>query len=128
MIGKDGQEVQVATESFRQLAVWRQAHQLVLDVYRKTSTFPAEERYGLISQMRRAAISVPANIAEGYKRRGSRDKVRFYNLAEASLEELRYYLILCHDLGLMGEGVELESTAGEVSRMLGGLIRRIETR
>ena len=118
----------MATESFRQLAVWRQAHQLVLDVYRKTSTFPAEERYGLISQMRHAAISVPANMAEGYKRRGSRDKVRFYNLAEASLEELRYYLILCHDLGLMAEGVELESTAGEVSRMLGGLIRRIETR
>jgi four helix bundle protein len=128
VIGKDGQEVQVATESFRQLAVWRQAHQLVLDVYRKTSTFPAEERYGLVSQMRRAAISVPANIAEGYKRRGSRDKVRFYNLAEASLEELRYYLILCHELGLMGNEVELESNAGEVSRMLGGLIRRIETR
>jgi four helix bundle protein len=81
------------------LLVWRKAHELVLAVYSFTATFPKEERYGLVLQIRRAAVSVPANIAEGFRRRGKADKARYMNMAEASLEESRYYLILAHDLG-----------------------------
>ena len=69
---------------FRDLRVWQEAHQFVLMVYRITSSFPDNERYGLVSQMRRAAVSVPANIVEGFKRRSRPEKVRFYNIAESS--------------------------------------------
>ena len=118
----------MGTSSFRQLEVWRVAHELVLAVYRLTSTFPNEEKFGLVSQMRRAAVSVPANIAEGYKRRSAKEKIRFYNTAEASLEELRYYFLLIDDLGLTNSGNELDETADEIARMLSGLIRKIESR
>ncbi|HLL90775.1 MAG TPA: four helix bundle protein [Tepidisphaeraceae bacterium] len=74
--------------------MWQKAHQLVLDVYAMTRRFPREEMFGLSSQMRRAAISVPANIAEGFKKSGKPDKLRFYNIAQGSLEEVRYYLLL----------------------------------
>jgi four helix bundle protein len=79
---------------FRQLEVWQEAHRLVLMVYEVTKGFPRDERFGLTAQMRRAAVSVPANVAEGFKRRGIRDKIRFYNISEASLEELKYYFVL----------------------------------
>jgi len=87
--------------NFEQLEVWKQAHSLALSVYRYTKELPDEEKYGLVSQMRRAAVSVPANIAEGFKRRGPSDKARFYNIAQRSLEELRYYFILCSDLNYL---------------------------
>jgi len=80
--------------NFQELEVWQRAHQLALVVYRVTKTFPADEKYGLVSQMRRAAVSIPANIAEGFKRRGQADKMRFYNTGETSLEELKYYFTL----------------------------------
>lgn len=83
---------------FEDLGVWQKAHQLVLAVYRLTRTYPDAERFGLVSQMRRSAVSVPANIAEGFKKRGTADKLRYYNIAQGSLEELRYYLILSRDL------------------------------
>jgi four helix bundle protein len=73
--------------SFRQLETWVQAHELVLMVYQATVDYPADERFGLVSQMRRAAVSIPANVAEGFKRRGINDKIRFYNTSEGSLEE-----------------------------------------
>src|ERR1700746_353941 len=85
--------------TFQDLVVWRKAHELVLAVYSFTAAFPKEETYGLALQMRRAAVSVPANIAEGFRRRGKADKARYMNMAEASLEESRYYLILAQDLG-----------------------------
>ena len=88
-----------AARSFRDLLVWRKAHELVLAVYSFTATFPKEETYGLKLQMRRAAVSIPANIAEGFRRRGKADKARYMNMAEGSLEESRYYLILAKDLG-----------------------------
>src|SRR4029077_19032693 len=89
-----------AARSFRDLLVWRKAHEFVLAVYTLTASFPKQETYGLALQMRRAAVSVPANIAEGFRRRrGKVDKARFMNLAEGSLEEYRYYLILAQDLG-----------------------------
>jgi len=85
-------------QSFRDLLVWRKAHEFVLAVYAFTARFPKQETYGLAVQMRRAAVSIPANIAEGFRRRGRQDKARFMNLAEGSLEECRYYLILARDL------------------------------
>jgi four helix bundle protein len=112
--------------SFRQLEVWEKAHQLVLRVYRATKDFPSDERFGLVSQMRRAAVSVPANIAEGFKRHGKQDKVRFYNFAEASLEELKYFFILSEDLGYIESKAEMSALADEVGRMLYGLISRAQ--
>jgi four helix bundle protein len=85
--------------SFRDLLVWRKAHEFVLAAYKFTADFPKPETYGLAVQMRRAAVSIPANIAEGFRRRGKADKARFMNVAEGSLEECRYYLLLAQDLG-----------------------------
>ena len=107
-------------ERFEQLDVWKAAHGLVLNVYKMTRALPSDERFGLVSQMRRAAVSVPANIAEGFKRRGQADKAHFYNMAEASLEELRYYFILCRDLGYNLERAPLAAQAEHVSRMHSG--------
>ena len=76
-------------ERFEQLEVWKEAHALTLRVYRLTAALPTDQRFGLVGQMQRAAVSIPANIAEGFKRRGQADKVRFYNIAQGSLEELR---------------------------------------
>ena len=97
--------------------MWRKAHELVLAVYSFTATFPKEETYGLKLQMRRAALSIPANIAEGFRRRGKADKARYMNMAEGSLEESRYYLILAKDLGY-GDTGSLTTLLEEVSRLL----------
>ena len=86
------------SKSFTDLMAWQKAHALVLICYEITAKFPREELFGLISQMRRAAVSVPANIAEGFKKKGKSDKIRFMNIAEASLEELKYYFILAKEL------------------------------
>ena len=113
---------------FQDLEVWQRAHRLVLDVYRATGGFPGDERYGLTSQLRRAAVSVPANIAEGFKRRGQAEKVRFYNISEASLEEVKYYFILAKDLGYITDKEPLMAQAETVSRMLYRLIESIKRR
>lgn len=97
--------------------MWRKAHELVLAVYSFTAGFPKEETYGLVPQMRRAAVSIPANIAEGFRRRGKADKARYMNMAEASLEESRYYLILAKDLGY-GDTSNLTTLLEDVSRLL----------
>ncbi|HEY1994025.1 MAG TPA: four helix bundle protein [Edaphobacter sp.] len=103
--------------SFQDLLVWRKAHELVLRVYPLTAAFPKQETYGLTLQMRRAAISVPANIAEGFRRRSKPEKARFLNIAEGSLEELRYFLILAADLGY-ADTAPLITALAEVSRLL----------
>ncbi len=110
--------------TFRDLIVWRKAHEFVLAVYRFTATFPKYETYALAVQMRRAATSIAANIAEGFRKRGRADKVRFMNTAEGSLEESRYYLILAQDLGY-GQTENLMSALEEVSRLLNGYARAI---
>ena len=112
--------------NFQDLIVWQRAHQFVLGVYRLTRGFPREELYGLTSQFRRAAVSVPANVAEGFKKRGRADKVRFMNIAEGSLEECRYYLILTEDLGY-GATAKLRDQLEEVSRLLGSYSAVIRT-
>ena len=104
--------------SFHDLVVWQEAHKLVLAIYQVTAEFPKSEQYGLVSQMRRAAVSVPANIVEGFKRMSYAEKSRFYNIAEASLEELKYYLILSSDLGYCAETVALTQQADKVGRLL----------
>ena len=106
-------------QSFRDLRVWRKSHEFVLAVYTFTAAFPKHEIYGLTSQVRRAAVSIPANIAEGFRRRGKMDKARFMNMAEGSLEECRYYLILAEDRGY-GDTATLSSLLEDVSRMLDG--------
>jgi four helix bundle protein len=115
-----------AAGSFRDLLVWRKAHEFVLAIYTFTGGFPKQETYGLALQMRRAAVSVPANIAEGFRRRGRADKAHFMNLAEGSLEECRYYLILAQDLKY-GETTELAAAAEEVSRLLNAYAAAILT-
>jgi len=104
--------------TFQDLLVWQKAHRLVLAAYAITATFPKQETYGLAQQMRRAAVSIPANIAEGFRRRGKADKARFMNMAEGSIEECRYYLILTKDLGY-GDVEKLTAMLEEVSRLLG---------
>jgi four helix bundle protein len=113
-----------AARSFRDLMVWKKAHQFVLAVYRFTESFPEREKYGLAHQMRRAAVSIPANIAEGFGKRSQAEKARFLNIAEGSLEESRYYLILAQDLGY-GSTDSLMDTLQEASRLLGAYARAI---
>jgi four helix bundle protein len=109
--------------SFEDLVVWQKSHQLTLMVYRATATFPKFELYSLVAQMRRAAISIPANVAEGFKKRGRPDKARLMNIAQGSLEELRYYFMLSRDLGYVKE-VEREQI-DEVARLLGAYTRSL---
>ena len=111
---------------FEDLVVWQKSHQLTLRVYRMTSNFPKHEVYGLAAQMRRAAVSVPANIAEGFKRRGRLDKARLLNIAQASLEELRYYFILARDLEY-GQTDHERGFADEIARMLSAYTRTLST-
>ena len=107
----------VAAKRFEDLLVWQKAHRFVLGVYELTRSFPREEAYGLTSQFRRAAVSIPANVAEGFRKRGSADKLRFLNIAQGSAEECRYYLILSKDLGY-GERPELTDLLADVGRLL----------
>src|SRR5262245_56696607 len=87
-------------QPFRDLRVWKRAHELVLKTYAVTAGFPKEERFGITDQLRRAIVSIPANIAEGSKRRRSADYARFINIAEGSAAEAEYLFLLCRDLGL----------------------------
>lgn len=107
----------ITARTFEDLLVWRKAHEFVLSVYRFTISFPNHEFYGLTSQLRRPAISIPANIAEGFKKRGKFDKARFMKIAQGSVEEYRYYLILAQDFGY-GEIEAFMATLEEVSRLL----------
>ncbi len=106
--------------------MWQKAHQLALAVYRMTAGFPKQETYGLTCQMQRASVSVAANLAEGFKRRGPADKARMLNIAQGSLEECRYYLILAHDLGYANTEQQM-IVLEEVSRFLEAYIHRIRT-
>lgn len=104
-------------KTFQDLVVWQKAHQFVLAVYLYSDYFPQKEVYSLTSQLRRAAVSIPANIAEGFKKEGKAEKVRFMNIAQGSLEECRYYLILAKDLGY-GDNQQLIPQLEEVSKLL----------
>lgn len=91
------------TKSFTDLIMWEKAHLFVLETYTVTEDFPKSELFGIVSQIRRAAVSIPANEAEGYKRRGKAEKLRFFNISQGSVEECRYYIILSKDLKYIDE-------------------------
>ena len=112
-------------EKFTNLKVWQKAHSLVLEIYKITASFPQKEKFILVPQILRAAISVTANIVEGSRRRSPKDKNHFYSMAYGSLEELKYYLILIKDLKYIAENqyIELREKCREISRMLSALSR-----
>ncbi|HOE01464.1 MAG TPA: four helix bundle protein [Kiritimatiellia bacterium] len=115
--GRERVGERAAAKCFENLVVWQKAHQFVLLVYRLTKMFPREEIYGLTVQFRRAAVSVAANIAEGFRKRGRADKLRFLNISQGSAEECRYYLILAKDLGYQTDPMAV-ALLDEVGRLL----------
>ena len=114
-------------KDFRDLQVWHKAHQLTLAVYRSTSTFPQDERYGLTTQLRRSSSSIAANLAEGCGRNGDAELARFCSIAMGSASELEYHLLLAKDLNLLtaADHTMLTDQATEVKRMLTGLLQKL---
>jgi len=110
----------MAITSFREIVAWQKAHNLTLEIYRITQQFPKTEEYNLISQIRRCAVSVPSNIAEGFARKSLKDSKRFYLIAEGSLEELKYQLLLSFDLRYINQSeyLQINERAEEASRLL----------
>lgn len=116
------------SSSFKDLLAWQKSHQFVLLVYQVTNRFPNYERFGLTSQFQRAAVSIPANIAEGYRKVGKADKLRFINIAQGSLEECRYYIILARDLGYItdNEVSQINIVIEDTSRLLNAYGKKIK--
>ncbi|WP_303649286.1 four helix bundle protein [Chryseobacterium edaphi] len=114
--------------SFKYLIVWQKSHELVLCIYKVTSQFPKEETYALTSQIRRAAVSVPANIAEGFKKKTLANKLNFLSHSDGSLEEVKYYLILAKDLSYISleKYLELELCCEEVSKLISGYAKNMK--
>lgn len=112
-------------KTFKDLIVWQKAHSLVLSIYKMTLSLPKEELYGLTSQIRRAAGSIPANIAEGFTRKTNTEKSRFFNISQGSLEEVRYYLILIDDLNYYKTN-EINKQLEEVSKILNSYKRAVQ--
>ncbi len=112
--------------SFQDLEVWQTSRELTLDIYKASRSFPKEEVYGLTSQIRRAAVSISANIAEGFSRRSNPDKYHFYNMAQSSLQELKCFLILCEDLGYLDSKITLWEISERVGKMLFRLMETVK--
>jgi four helix bundle protein len=115
-------------KTFRDLLVWQKAHQLVLGTYQVTKPFPLEERYGLVQQMRRAAVSIAANIAEGHRRKSKQEFLKFLDIAHGSLDELKYYVLLAKDLSYLkpSQAQRVEDMAEEAGKMLNGFKHHIQ--
>ena len=115
-------------KTFKELKVWQKAHQLVLEIYKITRSFPKEERFGLVIQIRRSVSSIPTNIVEGFKRKSKKDFAYFLNIAESSLEETKYHLLLAHDLKYISNTVynKLLELCDEIGKMLNGLQRSLK--
>ncbi|MEA2114804.1 MAG: four helix bundle protein [Thermodesulfobacteriota bacterium] len=113
--------------NFKELQVWQKSHLVVIEIYRITKAFPSDERFGLVSQIRRSAASVPANIAEGCVRKGDRDFSRFLSIAAGSASETQYHLLLSHELKFLGKNdyMEIDRQIKEVKRMLYGFMKRL---
>ncbi len=109
-------------QTYEDLIAWQKAHQFALSTYITTKAFPKEELFGLTSQLRRAAVSVSSNIVEGFNRKSNKEKLRFYDIAEASCEEAHYQLLLAQDLGYPNTEA-LRNYSREVKRILGGLMK-----
>ena len=117
-------------KNFKELDVWRAAHQLALGIYRMTREFPKHEMYGITSQVRRSAYSVPSNIAEGWGRRSTKDFLRHLAISNGSLEETRYFLLLATDLGYSGaeQRDEIDALSNRIGAMLAALERSLKKR
>lgn len=111
--------------TFKDLLVWQKSHHLTLEVYKVVATFPKYEEFGLSSQLRRCSSSAPSNIAEGFKKQSTKESLHYYNIAECTIEELKYQLILAKDLGYITKEKyeKLNNLAEEVSRLLCGWIK-----
>ncbi|MBN8694740.1 MAG: four helix bundle protein [Bacteroidetes bacterium] len=109
-------------KTFKELIVWQKSHKLVLEIYRTTKSYPKEEVYALTSQIRRASVSIAANISEGYKKKTKASKLNFLNISEGSLEEVKYYILLSKDLEYITEKEydNLENMCNEVGRLING--------
>jgi len=114
--------------SFTDLVAWKEGHSLVLDIYKITKSFPVDERFALINQIRRAVVSVTSNIAEGFSRNGKKEKVQFFYVALGSLTETQNQLLIAKDLGYLNEKVfeEIANKTVNVSKLLNGLIKRVK--
>jgi len=112
---------------FRELKVWQKAHQCTLEVYKHTANFPVVERFGLTAQLRKAAVSVPSNIAEGCGRQGERELARFLSIAGGSASEVEYQILLARDLAYLKDEVhqQLDIRINEVKRMLNSFINKL---
>ncbi len=119
---------EVTQGTYENLRVWRRSMDLVLEVYRTTALFPRQEVYGLTSQMRRAAVSVPSNIAEGKGRYSRKELLQFLFRARGSLLELQTQITIARELGFLAakEGKSLAELAAEVGRLLNGLVNRFQ--
>ncbi len=117
-------------KSYRDLDLWKKAHSVVLEVYRLTNLFPRNEQFGVVSQLRRSAASIPANIAEGYGRRSTKELIQFLGIANGSLEELRYFLLLSKDLRYLSiEAWEaVEKDLRSVAQMMQALTKSLRER
>jgi four helix bundle protein len=113
------------SQSFRDVIAWQRAHAFALAIYRCTEMFPKHELFALTSQLRRAASSVPANFVEGFRKRTTPDKLRFYNIGQGSADECLYHLILAHDLGYADTSA-LQADLEEVSRLLQGYMNGLQ--
>lgn len=115
-------------QSFKDIIAWQKAHIFVLSVYECTSSYPQIEKFGLSSQFQRAAVSIASNIAEGYRKKGILDKLRYLNISQSSLEECRYYIILSKDLNYINEKQynQLNERLEEASRLLNAYYRGIK--
>ena len=117
-------------KSFEELEAWQEAHKLTLAIYQATRSFPKDERFGLISQLRRASSSIGANIAEGFGRRSTKDFIRYLEISSGSLEEVRNFLLLARDLGYLQEKefVQLSGKGDLAGQLLGGLMQSLRKR
>ena len=114
--------------TFKNIKVWQKAHELVLEIYEITKEFPSSEKYGLTSQLRKSAASIATNIVEGYKRRSDKDFAHFLNMADTSLEETKYHLLLACDLTYLSKSdyEQLSMLADEVGKMLFGFQKKLQ--
>ncbi|MDD5416123.1 MAG: four helix bundle protein [Candidatus Daviesbacteria bacterium] len=122
--------MQEKIQSFTDLNAWKEAHKLALLVYRLTSDFPISEKYSLIDQMRRAAVSISSNIAEGFSRQSNKEKLQFYYTAKGSLTELQNQLLLSQDIGYIKKDIfnKIAEQTVVVGKLLTGLIKAIKSR
>ncbi len=114
------------SKSFTDLLVWQKAHKFVLNIYKLTSGFPKSESYGLVSQFRRASVSIPANISEGFIKKGKADKLRFYNIAQGSIQECKYYIILAKDLNYINDE-NINESLDDIAKLLQAYMNTIKS-